>query len=63
MFGGSGTGQLCSGCDVPIGPSEVEYEFEDRTGRTIRFDPVCSLLWGAELRRRPRARPADQFAP
>src|SRR5215475_11876562 len=39
MFGGYGTGQPCSGCDVLIDASQVEYEFEDRGGRTIRFDP------------------------
>ena len=63
MFGGPGTGHPCSGCDVFIGPSEVEYEFEDGNGRTIRFDSVCSFLWGAELRRRGRIRVPSQPAP
>lgn len=52
MFGGQGTGQRCAGCDLPIAPSEMEYEIDDVSGRTIYFDSVCSFLWMAELRRR-----------
>jgi hypothetical protein len=50
MYAGHGENQLCDGCDEPIGPSQVQYEF-DADGRTIRFHLGCAGLWEAYRRR------------
>jgi hypothetical protein len=52
MWAGFGTGQSCDGCDEPIVPAQVEYEFIVGDGRTIRFHLGCAGLWEAERRRR-----------
>jgi len=46
---GPGNGHLCDGCDTPIAPDQIQYEFEaDR--RFIRFHVWCGLLWEAYRR-------------
>ena len=52
MWAGFGTGQLCDGCDEPIVPAQVEYEFNAADGCTVRFHLGCAGLWEAERRRR-----------
>jgi len=43
-FVGSGAGQICDGCDMPI-LAEMEYAVEARDGRSFRFHVRCVLLW------------------
>jgi hypothetical protein len=51
IWAGPGRGQPCTACDQPIGPAQVEYEFE--TGEQVcRFHVGCHGLWEAERRRR-----------
>ena len=52
MYAGHGTGEPCEGCETPIVPAQVEYEFEAPDGRAIRFHLGCAGLWEAERRRR-----------
>jgi hypothetical protein len=52
MYAGYGKGEPCAGCETPILPAQVEYEFEAGDGRTIRFHLGCAGLWEAERRRR-----------
>jgi hypothetical protein len=51
MFAGHGTKLPCAGCDEPILPSQVEYEF-DVDGRIVRFHLGCAGVWEAERRQR-----------
>jgi hypothetical protein len=54
MWGGPGTGQLCSICDKPIQPDELEYEIEQSLGgtlQTFRFHVVCESVWQLECAR------------
>jgi hypothetical protein len=44
-FVGSGAGQICDGCDMPILPAEMEYAVEARDRSTFRFHVRCVLLW------------------
>ncbi len=46
----------CDGCDEPILPAQVQYEFEVGE-RTIRLHLGCMGLWEAELLRRGWSRP------
>jgi hypothetical protein len=46
---GNGTGQPCAGCDLPILPDQVEYEFGN--GHMVRMHLGCAALWEAEHRR------------
>jgi hypothetical protein len=53
MWGGYGTGQICSLCDKPIEAHDVEYEAE-LTGaavQTFRFHVVCQSVWQLECAR------------
>jgi hypothetical protein len=34
MYAGHGTGEPCAGCENPILPGQVEYEFQTSDGRT-----------------------------
>jgi len=47
-----GQGNPCKGCDQPIIPAQVEYEFGTADGRKIRFHLGCAGVWEAERRRR-----------
>lgn len=47
---GPGTGNLCDGCDIPISPDQMQYEFEGPDRRTIRLHVWCGLLWEAYRR-------------
>ena len=54
MWGGHGGGEFCSLCDRPIGPDEVELEFDgqvDGIERTFRFHMVCQSVWQLECAR------------
>jgi len=55
MWGSHGTGALCSLCDRPIRPEEVEYEValaaDGDSGRgehVLRFHLACHAIWQAE---------------
>jgi len=47
---GPGTGNLCDGCDMPIGSDQMQYEFEGPNRRNIRLHVWCGLLWEAYRR-------------
>lgn len=54
MWGGYGTGQLCSLCGEPIQPEEIEYEIEHDDAaavRALRFHVVCQSVWQLECAR------------
>jgi hypothetical protein len=50
MWGGYGTGQLCSLCRDPIQPDQIEYEVERMAaGRdNLLFHLVCQSVWQLE---------------
>jgi hypothetical protein len=52
MYAGYGRSEPCSGCDTPILPGQIEYEFEATDGTAVRFHLGCAGLWEAERRRR-----------
>jgi len=47
MWGGHGTGQVCSLCDKPIHPYHIEYEIEYPEA-TLRFHTACLSAWQRE---------------
>lgn len=47
IFGGLGSGQLCSLCDKPIARYQVEYEIELKEA-TFRFHTICHYMWELE---------------
>jgi hypothetical protein len=49
MWAGHGTGEICAGCDRPILPDQIEYEFGN--GQTLRMHLGCAALWEKEMRR------------
>jgi hypothetical protein len=49
---GYGSGAICSACDEPIGPPQVEYEFDDEARGRLRFHIGCYGLWDAACRYR-----------
>jgi len=51
MWAGQGDGHSCAGCDLPILPDQVEYEFGN--GEVFRMHLGCAALWEAERRRKP----------
>jgi len=53
MWGGYGTGQLCSLCDKPIQAHDIEYEAEPTSAaaQTFRFHVVCQSMWQLECAR------------
>jgi hypothetical protein len=48
MWAGNGAGEPCAGCDQPIEPDQVEYEFGN--GALIRMHLGCAALWEKERR-------------
>ena len=44
MFGGYGTGAPCSGCGLPLPPTDVEYELVFADERSFVFHPTCANL-------------------
>ena len=50
MWGGDGTGQVCSLCDMPIQRDEIEIEIDSKgpAGQTFRFHIVCRFVWQLE---------------
>lgn len=49
MWAGNGQGETCVGCDRPIRPDQIEYEFTD--GETVHMHIGCAALWDAERRK------------
>jgi hypothetical protein len=49
LYGGHGGGLLCSACDQPILPAQIQYEFDVPDGGTFRFHVGCLGLWEGEL--------------
>jgi hypothetical protein len=60
MYVGYGKGEPCAGCETPILPAQVEYQFDSADGCTWRFHIGCVGLWDAERRRRGWNRPDTQ---
>ena len=58
MYAGFGKGSLCDGCETPILPTQVEYEFEAAGDRVIRFHLGCAGLWEAYRRSRGWSKPS-----
>jgi hypothetical protein len=52
MRTGYGHGNTCDGCDQPIHPAQIEYEFLQDSGDLFRLHIGCLGMWLAELRRR-----------
>jgi hypothetical protein len=48
MWAGNGHGNTCAGCDRPILPDQVEYEFGN--GEMLRMHLGCAALWEKEIR-------------
>jgi hypothetical protein len=53
---GYGTGRLCSLCDKPIDPDELEIERVEAAAQTLRFHRVCHYAWQLECGRAKRIR-------
>jgi hypothetical protein len=55
IWGGYGSGNLCSLCDQPIERDQIEYEIEDpgehAASSTYRFHMVCQSIWQLECAR------------
>jgi hypothetical protein len=62
MYAGYGKDEPCAGCETPILPAQVEYQFDSADGRTFRFHIGCLGLWEPERRRRGWNRPDTQQA-
>ena len=58
MYAGFSKGNVCDGCETPILPAQVEYEFEAADGRVIRFHVGCAGLWEAYRRRMGWSKPS-----
>jgi hypothetical protein len=58
MYAGFGKGALCDGCDEPILPAQVQYEFDSDDGRVIKFHLGCAGLWEAYRRMRGWSKPS-----
>jgi len=50
MWGGNGSGEICSVCGKPIGPQELEFEYPIGP-KTLRFHRLCHGLWQLECER------------
>jgi hypothetical protein len=49
MWAGQGRGDACAGCDQPILPEQIEYEFGN--GQIVHMHLGCAAVWDAERRR------------
>lgn len=47
MWGGNGTGRICSLCREPVQPDQIEFEVEN-DGRSLIFHLVCQSVWQLE---------------
>jgi hypothetical protein len=54
MWGGSGSGGPCDGCDLVIGSDESEHEMEMSNGRVLKFHVTCAALWRVLKQARPK---------
>lgn len=50
LWAGAGDGQLCSLCDRPIHPQQIEYELQFSANPTAlyRFHRICHQAWELE---------------
>lgn len=48
MWGGDGTGRLCSLCGEPVQPDQIEFEVESGRGHSLIFHMVCQSVWQLE---------------
>ena len=56
IWGGTGTGQNCSGCDWPITREEFEYEVDyPDTSAAMHFHQACLFIWDRYRRDYPSA--------
>ena len=44
-WGRFGGGRMCDGCDLVLGPKDVEYNVELSDGRRLKFHLNCASLW------------------
>jgi hypothetical protein len=44
-WAGNGDGRRCAGCTEAIAPSEVEFEVDLASGKTIRLHRLCHAIW------------------
>ena len=53
MWGGYGTGKLCSLCDKPIQSDDIEFQVKpiEAAVRTLRFHRICHYAWQLECDR------------
>ena len=68
MWGGRGTGQVCSLCDKPILDTEPEMELEFEGAapqKIVRFHLQCQSVWdeARQLRRSPWTPVAEELPP
>ena len=49
LYGGHGDRLPCSGCDEPIFPAQIQYEFDVPDEGTFRFHVGCLAFWEGEL--------------
>ena len=62
IWGGRGTGLPCALCRSPIGPTECEYELEQRLDgalQVFRFHVECESIWQLECTEDLRAHARD----
>jgi hypothetical protein len=45
FWAGSGTGAMCSLCELTIEPGQVEYELTGAGGVTFHFHMRCHAIW------------------
>jgi hypothetical protein len=50
LWAGTGDGQLCSLCDRPVHPDQIEYELQFNTNpaTVYRFHLICHQAWELE---------------
>jgi hypothetical protein len=52
LWGGTGTGAACAGCDEPINPSQIEFECHGEDGVIVHICRSCYSAWDAQIARR-----------
>jgi hypothetical protein len=45
LWGGTGTGIMCAGCDEAISPPQIEFECHGQGGVIVRLCRPCFHIW------------------
>jgi len=45
LWGGTGTGAVCAGCEKPITPPQIEFECHADDGVVIHLCRPCHSIW------------------